>query len=101
MKTLLLATAATCLLTVQVANAAGCIKGAALGGVAGHMAHHTFLGMFGGCVGGMMVHHMYVKWKKDHPDGTMNDFVADNKDQLPHGWADRLSTVGDTKVPAH
>jgi hypothetical protein len=30
----------------------------------------------------------------------MNDFVADNKDHLPAGWADRLDTVGDSKVPA-
>jgi hypothetical protein len=26
----------------------------------------------------------------------MNDFVTDNKDHLPAGWADRLTTVGDT-----
>lgn len=79
---LLMGAAVACLLAVQPAHAAGCLKGAALGGVAGHMVHHTFLGIFGGCAGGMMVHHMYVKWKKTHPDGTMNDFVADNKDHL-------------------
>jgi hypothetical protein len=39
---------------------------------------------------GMMVHHLYAKWKKEHPDGTMNEFVADNKDKLPAGWAQRL-----------
>ena len=96
MRRLLLAGAAICLLTAQTANAKGCLQGAALGGVAGHMAHHTFLGIFGGCAGGMYVHHLYAKWKKAHPDGTMNDFVAENKDHLPAGWADRLSTVGDT-----
>ena len=96
MKRLLLATAAICLVTVQAANAKGCLEGAALGGVAGHMAHHTFLGIFGGCAGGMYVHHLYAKWKRAHPDGSMNDFVADNKDHLPAGWADRLTTVGDT-----
>lgn len=100
MKSFLLAVAAICLLSGQTANAAGCIKGAALGGVAGHMVHHTFLGIFGGCAGGMMVHHMYAKWKKTHPDGTMNEFVSDNKDKLPAGWADRLSSVGDSKLPA-
>jgi hypothetical protein len=26
----------------------------------------------------------------------MNEFVTDNKDYLPEGWADRLSTVGET-----
>ena len=96
MKRLLLAGAAICLLTVQTANAKGCLQGAALGGVAGHMAHHTFLGIFGGCAGGMYVHHLYSKWKKTHPDGTMNDFVSENKDHLPSGWAERLNTVGDT-----
>ncbi len=100
MKRILLASAVICLLSVQTADAAGCLKGAALGAVAGHMVHHTFLGMFGGCAGGMHVHHLYTKWKKAHPDGTMNDFVADNKDHLPAGWADRLDTVGDSKVPA-
>ena len=100
MKRVLLASAAACLLTVQTANAAGCLKGAALGGLAGHMAHHTFLGIFGGCAGGMVVHHMYTKWKKDHPDGTMQDFVAGNKEKLPAEWEDRLSAVGDAKLPA-
>ena len=81
-------------LAVQTADAKGCLEGAALGGIAGHMTHHTFLGIFGGCAGGMMVHHMYSKWKKEHPNGTMNDFVAENRDRLPAGWEDRLTTVG-------
>ena len=100
MRRLLLATAAASLLTVQPAHAIGCLSGAALGAVAGHMVHHTFLGMFGGCAGGMYVHHLYSKWKKAHPNGTMNDFVSDNKDQLPAGWADRLGAVGDSNVQA-
>lgn len=100
MKTFLLASALVALLTMQAANAAGCLSGAALGGVAGHMAHHTFLDIFGGRAGGMMVHHIYAKWKKDHPTGTMNEFVADNKDKLPAGWADRWNTVGNTNLPA-
>jgi hypothetical protein len=48
----------------------------------------------------MVVHHMYSKWKRSHPNGTMNDFVSDNKDKLPAGWADRLSAVGDSSLPA-
>ena len=40
------------LLTVQSGNAKGCLEGAALGGAVGHMTHHTFLGIFGGCAGG-------------------------------------------------
>jgi hypothetical protein len=85
-----------CLLAAQPVNAMGCFEGAVLGGIAGHMTHHTFLGIFGGCAGGIYVHHLYSKWKKDHPNGTMNDFVTANKDHLPAGWADRLSTVGNT-----
>jgi hypothetical protein len=86
-----------CFLTVhQPANAKGCLEGAMLGGIAGHMKHHTFLGIFGGCVGGIYVHHLYSEWKKTHPTGTMNEFVSTNKDQLPEGWAQRLSTVGES-----
>lgn len=100
MKRVLLASAVGCLLAVQSANAAGCLKGAAVGAVAGHMAHHTFLGLFGGCVGGMYVHHLYTRWKKTHPDGTLSDFVTDNKDHLPEGWADRLNSVGEHSLRA-
>ena len=99
MKRLMLASA-LCLLTAQTATAKGCLEGAALGGVAGHMAHHTFLGIFGGCAGGMYVHHLYSKWKKTHPNGTMNDFVAENKDHLPAGWDQRLTSVGE-RVPVN
>ena len=100
MKHLLIVGAAACLLAAHPANAKGCLEGAALGGVAGHMEHHTFLGIFGGCAGGMVVHHLYSKWKKAHPDGSMKEFVADNKDKLPAGWEDRLSSVGDGKLSA-
>ena len=67
-----------------------------LGGIAGHMKHHTFLGIFGGCASGMLVHRLYSKWKKAHPNGTLNDFVSTNKDRLPAGWPQRLSAVGNT-----
>jgi hypothetical protein len=40
------------------ANAKGCIKGAIIGGAAGHLAHHTLLGAAAGCVIG---HHEAVK----------------------------------------
>lgn len=96
----LVASAITCLVAVQAANAKGCLEGAALGGIAGHMAHHTFLGIFGGCAGGLMVHHMYSKWKKEHPNGSMNDFVAANKEKLPAGWEERLTAVGDGNLKA-
>ena len=32
------------------ADAAGCLKGAIVGGVAGHLAHHTIVGALGGCI---------------------------------------------------
>lgn len=101
MKRLLLVSATVvCFLAVQPAHAAGCLTGAALGGVAGHMTHHTFLGIFGGCAGGMVVHHLYTKWKKDHPNGSMKEFVADNKDKLPAGWEDKLNAFHDTTAQA-
>lgn len=101
MKPLHLVAAAGCLLlAAQPADAAGCLKGAALGAIAGHLTHHTFLGLFGGCAGGILVHHMYVKWKKTHPQGTMQDFVNDNGDKLPPGWEERLSAVGDKNIRA-
>src|ERR1700745_4543194 len=66
MKRLLLASIATCcfLSTVQSATAKGCLEGAVLGGAVGHMTHHTFLGIFGGCAGGLYVHHLYAKWHR-------------------------------------
>jgi len=86
------------LFTASPVYAAGCLEGAALGGVAGHIAHHTFLGIFGGCAGGMVVHHLYVAWERKHPNGTMQDFVTENKDKLPEGWADKL-LAGSGKAP--
>jgi hydroxyethylthiazole kinase-like sugar kinase family protein len=61
MKTLILsavlALGAGCALP-NAAHAAGCLKGAVVGGVAGHMAHHGVLGAVGGCAVG---HHMAAK----------------------------------------
>jgi hypothetical protein len=45
----------------QPAQAAGCIKGALVGGVAGHLAHHGVLGAVGGCAVG---HHMAAQKQK-------------------------------------
>ncbi len=54
MKTLLIAagTVALMLGTFAPAQAAGCLKGAAVGGVAGHVAGHGVLGAAAGCVVG-------------------------------------------------
>ena len=97
---LILVSAMSCLIAVNSANAIGCVSGAALGGVVGHMKHHTFLGMFGGCAGGMVVHRMYSHWKRTHPNGTMGEFVSDYRDKLPDGWADRLSGGTHAILPA-
>jgi len=48
------------------ANAAGCVKGAAVGGVAGHFAgHHTMAGAAIGCAVG---HHEAAKRARDDRD---------------------------------
>lgn len=54
MKTLLIiaGTVALMLGTFVPAQAAGCLKGAAVGGVAGHVAGHGVLGAAAGCVVG-------------------------------------------------
>jgi hypothetical protein len=41
--------------TAPIAQAAGCIKGAIVGGIAGHAVKHTVAGMAAGCAVG---HHM-------------------------------------------
>jgi hypothetical protein len=62
MKKLLLTAAVAVLPILPFAGSAqahGCLKGAAVGGVAGHFAgHHAVLGALGGCaVGHMWAHH--------------------------------------------
>lgn len=54
MKTVLIATGALALTLggLAPAQAAGCLKGAAVGGVAGHMAGHGVLGAAAGCAVG-------------------------------------------------
>jgi hypothetical protein len=46
----------------SLAHAAGCIKGAVVGGVAGHLEHHAVLGAMAGCAVG---HHMAAKAKAE------------------------------------
>jgi len=43
------------------AQAKGCIKGALVGGVAGHMVHHGFMGAAAGCVTGRHLAHEKAK----------------------------------------
>jgi outer membrane lipoprotein SlyB len=50
-------------LYLSPAQAAGCLKGAVVGGLAGHVAHHhAILGAMAGCAIG---HHMAVKEKRE------------------------------------
>jgi len=58
------------------ADAAGCLKGAAVGGVAGHMAgHHTLLGAGAGCAIG---HHEASKHEREDRQHAQQDMPRDN-----------------------
>jgi len=46
----------------SLAHAAGCLKGAVVGGVAGHLEHHAVLGAVAGCAVG---HHLAAKAKAE------------------------------------
>lgn len=55
---------------IPVAAQAGCLKGAVVGGVAGHFAHHhTVLGAIAGCA---IAHHMAVKAKEQKAAQTQS-----------------------------
>lgn len=51
----------------SLAHAAGCIKGAVVGGVAGHLRHHAVLGAVAGCAVG---HHMAAKAKAEQANAA-------------------------------
>lgn len=55
--------------SVTSASAAGCLKGAAIGGVAGHMAGHGGIGAAAGCAVG---HHKASKKSKAAPAQQSN-----------------------------
>jgi len=60
------------LATVTSANAKGCLKGAAVGGVAGHYAaHHGILGAAAGCVIG-------------RHEANKRDRIKQNQDDQPN-----------------
>ena len=62
-QTLVLIAALTTQPLLVPANAAGCLKGAAVGGVAGHYeGHHAILGAISGCVIGR---HMAAKQRRE------------------------------------
>jgi len=61
MRRLLLTAATVAVLASPVVAKAGCLVGAAVGGVAGHMVHHGVIGAAAGCAIG---HHHAVMAKR-------------------------------------
>ena len=55
------------LLISSLAHAEGCLKGAVIGGVAGHLKHHAVLGAVAGCAVG---HHLAAQAKKQQSAGA-------------------------------
>ncbi len=71
-----MATALGVTFTAHQADAAGCLKGAAVGGVAGHMAgHHTLLGAGAGCAIG---HHEAAKQEREDRQQAYRDDGSDH-----------------------
>jgi hypothetical protein len=67
---LLTAAAAVTVLASPVVARAGCLTGAAIGGVAGHMVHHGVLGAAAGCAVGH--HHAVVARRRE--DAARNSY---------------------------
>lgn len=63
-KTIFSVAMATLLLASSFAQAAGCLKGAVVGGVAGHLKHHAVIGAVAGCAIG---HNLAEQAKKQNP----------------------------------
>ena len=60
-KTVLRVAMMTMLWVSSLAQAEGCLKGAVVGGVAGHLKHHAVIGAVAGCAIG---HHLAAQAKK-------------------------------------
>jgi outer membrane lipoprotein SlyB len=77
MQRIIAATALTLpLLLGAQAEAKGCLKGAAVGAVAGHyMHHHAVLGAIGGCIVG---HHMAVQ------KARQDEYARTHPHRAPH-----------------
>lgn len=72
------------------AQAAGCLSGAAVGGVGGHLAgHHALIGAAGGCAIG---HHMAKKHEREARDNNRN---GDNRN------GDNRNSDGQEPIHAH
>ncbi|MEX3983645.1 hypothetical protein AB4Y45_32205 [Paraburkholderia sp. EG287A] len=67
------AACAVALLGSGAASAAGCIKGAVIGGVGGKLVGHPVLGAVGGCV---YEHHREAKLKKEKAQAAREEAAA-------------------------
>jgi hypothetical protein len=88
MKWNLIATVLALALTAGVmpsaANAAGCLKGAAVGGVAGHVAgHHGVLGAGAGCVIGHHEANKRARQQATQSQGSGNNAASNNGQSEP------------------
>ena len=75
-----LALALTPLLSAVPAEAKGCLKGAVVGGAAGHLVHHGVAGAVGGCIVG---HHIANEKNKQSPAAENQHQPAPQSDELP------------------
>jgi hypothetical protein len=66
------------------ANAAGCLKGAAVGGVAGHLAgHHGVLGAGAGCVIGHHEANKHARQQATQNQGSGSSTAGNNGQSEP------------------
>ena len=66
------------------ANAAGCLKGAAVGGVAGHLAgHHGVLGAGAGCVIGHHEASKHARQQTTQNEGFGSSSASNNSQSEP------------------
>ena len=79
-----LALALTAGLMPLAANAAGCLKGAAVGGVADHVAgHHGVLGAGAGCVIGHHEANKHARQQATQNQGSGNNAASNNGQSEP------------------
>jgi hypothetical protein len=71
-------------ITSSAANAAGCLKGAAVGGVAGHFAgHHGVMGAGAGCVIGHHEASKHVRQQTTQNRGSGSSSASNNGQSEP------------------
>jgi len=71
-------TLASAVVLPQPAAAVGCLSGAAVGGLGGHVVHHGFVGAVAGCAVG---HHMAVQQRRQEEQQYYNQRQGQFSDQ--------------------